>query len=184
VVAIASALEECDPYTAGHQRRTAGLAMAIARRMDLPDDQVHGIRLTSLIHDVGKIAIPSEILNRPGKLSAAQFEIVKSHCQVGFDIVKGVAFPWPIAQIILQHHERMDGSGYPQGLKGAQILVESRIVAVADVVEAITSFRPYRPALGLDVAIAEIRAGRGRHYDPDVVDACLSVLESGGFCLE
>jgi putative nucleotidyltransferase with HDIG domain len=179
VTALANTLEESDPYTAGHQRRTADLAVAIARQMGLAEQTVYGIRLASLIHDVGKIAAPAEILNRPGKLSSAQFEIIKTHCKVGFDIVKGIDFSWPVAQTILQHHERLDGSGYPAGLAGGQILLEARIVAVADVVEAITSFRPYRPALGIDVALDEIGSGRGRHYDPAVVDACLAAVHGG-----
>lgn len=174
-------LEERDPYTAGHQKRTAQLAVAIAQEMNLSDDRVHSIWLASLIHDVGKIAAPSEILNRPGKLSSAQMEIVRMHSQVGYDIVKQIAFPWPVAQMVLQHHERIDGSGYPQGLTGDEILLEARIIGVADVVEAITSFRPYRPALGSDLALAEIANGAGTKFNSAVVAACLAVFRQGGF---
>lgn len=181
VVAIAAMLEERDPYTAGHQRRTAQLAVAIAREMNLPDDRVQGIRLGSLIHDVGKIAAPAEILYRPGKLSSAQMEIVKTHARVGYDIVRHIAFPWPIAEMVLQHHERLDGSGYPQGLAGDAILLDARIIAVADVVEAITSFRPYRPALGSDVALAEVEMHAGTRFDLEVVTACSAVFRQRGF---
>ena len=149
--------------------------------MGLAEQQVHGIQLASLIHDVGKIGVPAEILSRSGRLSSAQFDIVKAHCQVGFDIVKCIDFPWPIAETILQHHERLDGSGYPSGLVGEQIMLEARILAVADVVEAITTFRPYRQALGVDVARKEISSGRARSFDATVVDACLVVLDSGMF---
>jgi len=181
VVALAAMLDERDPYTADHQRRTAELAIAISREIAMAEPDVHGIRLASLIHDIGKIATPAEILNRPGRLTPAQFEIVKAHAQAGFDIVKGIAFPWPVAQTILQHHERMDGSGYPNGLHGDAILLEARIVAVADTVDAINSFRPYRPSLGVAAAIREIESGRGRHFDPDVVDACVRLLRNGKF---
>jgi putative nucleotidyltransferase with HDIG domain len=184
VAALATMLDERDPYTADHQRRVADLAVAIARELAMTEADVHGIRLAALIHDVGKIAVPAEILNRPGKLTAAQFEIVKTHVQAGFDIVKGIAFPWPVAQTILQHHERLDGSGYPNGLKRDGILLDARIVAVADVVDAINSFRPYRPSRGAVAAIMEIEGGKGRHFDPDVVDACVRALRNGTFEFE
>jgi putative nucleotidyltransferase with HDIG domain len=181
VEAIATMLDERDPYTADHQRRTAEIAMAIARELGTAEADVHGIRLASLIHDVGKVAIPAEILNRPGRLTLAQFEIVKAHAQAGFDIVRGIAFPWPVAQTILQHHERLDGTGYPNGLRDDAILPDARIVAVADVVDAICSFRPYRPSLGTPRAVQEIVAAKGRHFDPDVVDACVRLLRNGAF---
>ncbi|MGZ4959848.1 MAG: HD domain-containing phosphohydrolase, partial [Methylomonas sp.] len=156
---IAGTLEARDPYTAGHQRRTAELATAIARKMGLPEEQVNGIHFASIIHDVGKIHIPAEILAKPGKLSAIEFMFIKAHPQAGYDILKHVKFPWPITDIILQHHERLDGTGYPQGLKEGQILLEAKILAVADVVEAMCSHRPYRPALGIGAALEEIERG-------------------------
>ena len=176
VVSILTMLGQHDPYTVGHQRRVADLAAAIAQQMGLEGEVIHGIRLASLLHDIGKIGIPAMLLNWPEKLSPAAFELIKGHCQAGFDIVKHIDFPWPIAQIILQHHERLDGSGYPAGLMAEQILVEARIVAVADVVDAISASRPYRPALGINAATAELAKGRGRHYDPAVVDACLELV--------
>jgi len=169
-------VEARDPYTAGHQRRVSELAAAIALEMGLPEEQVNGIHLAAMIHDVGKIHIPAEILSKPGKLNDIEFMLVKTHPQSGYDILKGVKFPWPIADIILQHHERMDGSGYPQGLKDGEILLESRIMAVADVVEAMSSHRPYRPALGIMAALSEIDRGRRSVYDPEVVDACLRLF--------
>jgi len=177
--AIASTVEMRDPYTAGHQRRVSQLAVAIARKMQLPEEQVKGIHLASIVHDVGKIHIPSEILTRPGRLSDIEFNLIRKHPQAGHDILKGIQFPWPIAHIVLQHHERLDGSGYPQGLQGSSILLESRILAVADVVEAIASHRPYRPALGMDAAIAEISQFSGLKYDAQVVAACVSLFENG-----
>jgi len=173
---IAGTVEARDPYTAGHQRRVSELAAAIALEMGLPEEQVNGIHLAAMIHDVGKIHIPAEILSKPGKLNDIEFMLVKTHPQSGYDILKGVKFPWPIADIILQHHERMDGSGYPQGLKDGEILLESRIMAVADVVEAMSSHRPYRPALGIMAALSEIDRGRRSVYDPEVVDACLRLF--------
>jgi putative nucleotidyltransferase with HDIG domain len=178
---IAGTVEARDPYTAGHQRRVSELATAIAREMGLPEEQVNGIHLAAIIHDVGKVHIPAEILSKPGKLNEIEFMLVKTHPQAGYDILKDVKFPWPIADIILQHHERLDGSGYPQGLKDGQILLESRIMAVADVVEAMSSHRPYRPALGVMAALSEIDRGRGSVYDPAVVDACLKVFVEKGF---
>ena len=181
VAAIVAMQDEHEPFTVDHQRRTAELAVAIAREMGIAEVDLHGIRLASLIHDVGKIAIPAEILNRPGKLTAAQFELVKLHARAGFDIVKGIAFPWPIAQTILQHHERMDGTGYPNGLHQNAILPAARIVAVADVVDAITSSRPYRPPRSIATAIMELEDGRERHFDAEVADACIRVLRNGAF---
>jgi PAS domain S-box-containing protein len=184
VEAIGSALEKRDPYTAGHQRQVAKLAHTIAQEMHLPREAVEGIYMGSLIHDVGKIYVPAEILSRPGKLSEAEFNLIKAHPQVGYDIVKGIEFPWPVAKMILQHHERLDGSGYPQGLKGDEISLEARILAVADVVEAMASHRPYRPGLGLDKALEEISRNRGALYDSQAVDVCLRLFREKGFSFE
>jgi len=178
-LAIAHMVELRDPYTAGHQREVAGIATAIARELALPEDEVKGIEVASTIHDIGKIAVPAEILTRPGKLTPAEFEIVKTHSQAGADIVADVPFPWPVAEMILQHHERLDGSGYPNALRGSDILAGSRILAVADVVSAMSAHRPYRPALGLEVALAEIESQRDLLYDPEVVDACLRLFRVG-----
>jgi len=181
IEAVSIALEKRDPYTAGHQKRVSSLSAAIAREMGYSDDRIEGIRLGSMVHDIGKISVPAEILNRPGKLSNDEFGIIKAHPEAGYDILKGVDFPWPIAQMTLQHHERLDGSGYPQGLKGDAIVAEARILAVADVVEAITSHRPYRASLGLETALGEIERGRGTAYDAEVVDACLRLFRMRGF---
>ena len=174
-------MEKRDPYTAGHQRRVAILAAAIGREMALDEDRIAGVHFAAIIHDIGKICVPAEILSRPGRLKPIEMEIIKSHCQVGHDIVQGVEFPWPVAKIILQHHERLDGSGYPQGLKGDEIILEAKIVTVADVVEAMSSHRPYRPAVGIDAAVTEISCNRGKYYDPQVVDACLRLINEKGF---
>jgi PAS domain S-box-containing protein len=179
--AIALMVEKRDPFTAGHQHRVAELCMAIGRELGLDADRLEGLRLGATIHDIGKIYVPAEILNRPGPLTPAEFKVVKSHCQVGYDIVKDVKFPWPVAQMILQHQERLDGSGYPNGLKEDAILLEARIIAVADVVEAMSSHRPYRPALGPEQVLAELAGQRGVLYDPAVVDACLALLHRKGF---
>ena len=176
VRAIASMVEMRDPYTAGHQAKVADLAVAIARQMELPDEQVHAIHLAGLVHDLGKIQVPAEILSKPGKLTDIEFSLIKVHPQAGYDILKGIDFPWPIAQMVLQHHERLDGTGYPQGLKGDAILLEARILAVADVVEAISAHRPYRAGLGIEVALGEIAKNRGKYYDPQVVDVCLALF--------
>jgi len=184
VDSLASALEMRDPYTAGHQRRVAFLACAMAKEMGLEDDQVHAIRLASLVHDVGKINVPTEILTKPGRLTEIEMNMIKLHSQVGHDILKNVHFPWPIARIVLEHHERIDGSGYPGGLRSEEILMESRVIAVADVVEAISSHRPYRPALGIDAALGEIEKNRGIFYEPAAVDACLRLFREKGFSIE
>lgn len=176
---VTMAVELRDPYTAGHQRRVAELACAIATKMGLDEDRVHGVRLGAMIHDIGKIGIPAEILSKPSQLTPVEMQIVREHAQMGYNILKDVQFPWPVAEIAYQHHERVDGSGYPSGLKGEAILLEARIVAVADVVESMASHRPYRPALGVDVAIEEIAHGRGTLYDATVVDACTKVLADG-----
>ncbi len=176
VRAIATIVEMRDPYTAGHQVRVADLAKAIATQMGLPDEQVHAIHIASTLHDLGKIQIPAEILSKPGKIIDIEFGIIKTHAQAGYDILKDIHFPWPIAEIVLQHHERLDGSGYPRGLKDDQIIIEARILGVADVVEAMSSHRPYRAGLGVKAALAEISAQRGGQFDPQVVDACLAVF--------
>jgi PAS domain S-box-containing protein/putative nucleotidyltransferase with HDIG domain len=170
-------VESRDPYTAGHQQRVARLARSIAVELGLDEDTLTGVYTAAEIHDIGKIAVPSEILVRPGRLSSIEFDLIKSHVVVGYDILQGIEFPWPIADMVRQHHERQDGTGYPDGLKGDDILLGSRILAVADVVEAMASHRPYRAALGIDQAIQEIVAGRGSRYDGTVVDACLVVLK-------
>jgi len=175
--AVARAVGARDPYTAGHQRRVADLAAAMATEMGLDAGRIQGIHLGATIHDIGKIKLPAEILSKPGRLSSIEFQLVQTHAKAGFDILKDVAFPWPIALIAYQHHERMDGSGYPQGLKGDAICLEARIVAVADVVEAISSHRPYRAGLGVAMALNEIRQGRGRLYDAAAVDACIDLIE-------
>jgi PAS domain S-box-containing protein/putative nucleotidyltransferase with HDIG domain len=184
VEAIASALESRDPYTAGHQKRVADLAVAIAREMGLPESELVGIRFGALIHDLGKIQVPSEILSKPGKLSKLEFELIKTHPQAGYDIIKGIEFPWPVAAMVHQHHERIDGSGYPQGLKGEAIALEARILAVADVVEAMASHRPYRPGLGIDRALSEIQSKRGQWFCEKTVDACTRLFREKGFRLE
>jgi PAS domain S-box-containing protein len=181
VQAVANAVEMRDGYTAGHQRQVAELAVAIARELGLTEWQIEGLFLAGTIHDVGKLSVPAEFLSKPGKLTALEYEVIQTHVQSGYDIIKGVNFPWPIAQIILQHHERLDGSGYPNHLNGEAIPIEGRIMAVADVVDAMQARRPYRPALGLDAALAEIEAGRGRLYDPTVVDACVTLFRQKGF---
>jgi PAS domain S-box-containing protein len=181
IKAIANTVEMRDPYTAGHQRRVGQLAIAIAREMGMSEKLIQGIGLAASIHDLGKISVPAEILAKPGKLSSIEMLLLKNHAQAGFDIIKDIKFPWPIATMMLQHHERQDGSGYPQGLKGEQILLESRIMAVADVVEAMASHRPYREALGIDSALKEIERGRGSVYDAAVVDACIRLFAEKRF---
>ena len=176
---IAATVEARDPYTAGHQKRVADLAIAIAREMKLADEKVEGIEIAGKIHDLGKIKVPAEILSKPGKLSDLEFQIIQTHPQVGYDLLKEIEFPWPIAEMVLQHHEKMDGFGYPQGLKGGEIMLEARILAVADTVEAMSSHRPYRPALGIEKALIQIKKDKGTLFDPDVVDACLKVFEDG-----
>jgi PAS domain S-box-containing protein len=176
---VSMAVELRDPYTAGHQRRVAELSCAIAERMGLDEERIRGIRLGATIHDIGKIGIPAEVLSKPSRLTDIELRIVQEHARMGYDILKDVRFPWPVADITFQHHERMDGSGYPQGLKGEEISLEARIVAVADVVESMATHRPYRPALGITAAREEIVAGRGTLFDAQVVDACLQALDDG-----
>lgn len=179
VDALASTIELRDPYTAGHQRRVAELAVAIARELGLSAEEQTGLRIAGLVHDVGKIVVPSEILSKPGRLSPLEMDMVRVHPEAGFNVLQGIDFPWPVAEVVHQHHERLDGSGYPQGLAGDEILLGARILAVADVVEAISCHRPYRAALGIEAALAEVEAGRGKLYDPQVVDACLAVFRNG-----
>ncbi|MGZ4959036.1 MAG: HD-GYP domain-containing protein [Methylomonas sp.] len=181
VTAIASTIEARDPYTAGHQRRVANLATAIAKELKLPEDQIEGLNLASVVHDIGKIRVPAEILSKPGRLDELEFSLIKRHSTTGYEILKSIHFPWPLAQIVLQHHERLDGSGYPHGLKNDEILLEARIVAVADVVEAMVSHRPYRAGLGTDAALEEISRHRGAIYDATVVDACLKLFREQGY---
>ncbi|MCX5802236.1 MAG: PAS domain S-box protein, partial [Proteobacteria bacterium] len=184
IQAIVSTVETRDPYTAGHQKRVSNLARAIAKEMDLSDVTIDGIRMVGAIHDIGKISIPAEILSKPGKLSEIEFGLIKTHSQIGYNILKDIEFPWPIAHIILQHHERLNGSGYPRGLKGEDILLEARILAVADVVEAMASHRPYRPTLGLDAALKEISQNKGILYDKDVVEVCWKLFREKGFSFD
>ncbi|WP_242470737.1 HD domain-containing phosphohydrolase [Thiocystis violacea] len=181
---IADTIEERDAYTAGHQRRVASLCTRIAEELGLPADRVRGLHLAATIHDLGKISIPAEILAKPRRLSTMEFGLIKEHPAIGFEILKKVVFPWPIATIIRQHHERIDGSGYPLGLTGEAILLESKILAVADVVEAMASHRPYRSALGLEAALDEITTHRGLTFDASVVDACLRVFLDRGYSLD
>lgn len=178
VAAIGRVVESRDPYTNGHQSRVAQVARLLAEEMGLDDADVYSIELAALLHDVGKLAVPSEILNKPVSLTALEFELITVHPEWGYEILKDIEFPAPVARIVLQHHERMDGSGYPKGLHGSEILPEARILAVADVVEAMASFRPYRPALGVETAVEEIRNGSGR-YDADAMQACLRLYERG-----
>jgi len=178
---LESTVEIKDPYTAGHQRRVADLARKIAKDLGLSPDRIDGIRIAGIIHDVGKMHVPSEILSKPDRLSEIEFSLIKTHPQVGFDILKEIEFPWPVADIVLQHHERMDGSGYPNKLSNENILLEARILAVADVVEAMASHRPYRPALGIQRALDEISTNRGILYDPEVVDVCLKLFKEGKY---
>jgi PAS domain S-box-containing protein/putative nucleotidyltransferase with HDIG domain len=183
IEAMALTVETRDPYTAGHQRRVSNLARAIAKEMGVSEEQIQGVRMAGVIHDIGKISVPGEILTKPGNISQNEMGIIKEHPRVGYNILKTVDFPWPIAQIVLQHHERMDGSGYPRGISGEDILPEARILAVADVVEAMASHRPYRAALGINFALHEISKHRGSLYDPKVVDACLRLFNEKGYCL-
>lgn len=184
IEAIAATLEARDPYTAGHQRHVAALAQAIATEMGMSDANISGLYLAALIHDLGKISVPAEILNRPGELNPIEFELVKKHPQTGYDIIKDIQFPLPIAQMVLQHHERLDGSGYPQQLTGEQILLESKILAVADVVDAMTAYRPYRPGLGIESALEEIVEHRGVLYDPSTVDICVMLFRENRFAFD
>ncbi len=180
VLAMSRIVESRDPYTAGHQQQVTQIASIIAEKISLPPERVEAIRISAALHDIGKISVPSEILTKPSRLTDLERELVKTHSQNAYDILKAIDFPYPIADIILQHHERMDGSGYPQGLKGEEILLEARIVAVADVLEAMSAHRPYRPALGIEAAMEEVTRHRGLLYDENVVDACLEIYRENG----
>jgi putative nucleotidyltransferase with HDIG domain len=181
IAAISAMVELRDPYTAGHQRNVAQIASAIAQEMKLPPARIEGLNLASIVHDVGKINIPAEILSRPGRLSSAEFDLIKQHPVSGYEILRGIDFPWPIAQVVRQHHERLDGSGYPDGLRGDEILMEARIMAVADVIEAMASHRPYRAGLGIDMALKEIEEKSGTAYDLAAAQAALRLFRENGF---
>jgi len=183
IIAIGAAIEKRDPYTAGHQHRVAELGYAIAKELELDEETASGVRLGGFIHDLGQLYVPSEILNRPGPVSEVELAFIREHPKVGYEIVREIEFPWPIAQMLLQHHERLDGSGYPQGLVGDEIILQARIIAVADVVEAMASNRPYRPACELEEALAEIERHAGILYDAQVVEACLKLFHNRGYAL-
>jgi PAS domain S-box-containing protein/putative nucleotidyltransferase with HDIG domain len=182
--AVALTTEFRDPYTAGHQHRVAKLACVIARELGLPEEQIEGVRVAGTLHDIGKIYVPAEILSRPGRLRQNEINLVKDHAQVGYDLLNKIEFPWPVARIVLQHHERMDGSGYPFGVSNDEILIEAQIMSVADVVEAMASHRPYRPALSIEQALLEISQQKGVLYSIEVVDACLKVFTKKGFTFD
>lgn len=181
ILALASVIEKRDPYTAGHQLRVAQLSLAIAKEMGLSKDSREGIRMAGIVHDIGKIQVPIDILVKPGKLTEEEFKILKTHPKVGYEILKAIDFPFPVAQIVFQHHERMDESGYPEGITGEKILLEARIIGVADVFEAMCSHRPYRPALGYKKALAEIKKNSGILYDPEVVTTCVKLFSKKKF---
>jgi len=181
VTSLASAVETRDPYTAGHQRRVTQLAVALARAMSLPEDIIRGLNMAAIIHDIGKLNVPAEILSRPSRLTVSEYTLIKVHSEMGYKILKAIEFPWPVADIVLQHHERLDGSGYPNGLKGDKILLQSKILALADVVEAMSSHRPYRPAFTLDVTLEEITRNAGVLYDPGAVAACVGLFQEKNF---
>ncbi len=180
---VSHMVEVRDPYTAGHEHRVGEIAAAIAAAMGHDEDTQHGLRIAGSLHDVGKIQVPSELLTKPTRLSENEFNLVKEHAQAGYEILKGIEFPWPVAEVARQHHERIDGSGYPRGLKGDEILLEARIIAVADVVEAMASHRPYRAGLGIDAALAEIERGAGTLYDLGVAAACVKLFREDGYKL-
>jgi putative nucleotidyltransferase with HDIG domain len=180
---MVSAVESRDPYTAGHQVRSANLARAIATEMGLPHEKIEGIRVAGSIHDIGKLSIPAEILSKPTRLTELEFSLIKEHARQGYEMLRDVESPWPLAEIVYQHHERMDGSGYPRSLKGDEIIMEARILAVSDAVESMASHRPYRPAIGLNAALEEIEKNKGILYDADAVDACLRLFREEGFQL-
>jgi putative nucleotidyltransferase with HDIG domain len=183
IYTIGNIVETRDPYTAGHQKNVSQIATLMAQEMKLPKDRIEGIRIASLVHDIGKISLPAEILNKPTKLSEIEFNLIKDHSQTGHDILKSIDFSYPIARIILQHHERLNGSGYPNNLKDDKILLEAKIIGVVDVVEAMSSHRPYRPALGIDAALEEITQKKGILYDPEVVDSCIKLFKEKRFKL-
>ncbi len=180
---ITEIVEIRDPYLIGHHQRVSKLATAIAQEMKLPQDKIEGVRLASLVHDIGKVNLPTEIVSKLNKLSEVEFNLIKNHPRIGYDILKKVDFPWPIAEIVFQHQEKIDGSGYPRGLKGAEILIEAKILGVANVVEAMSSYRSYRPALSIDESLAEISRNKNILFDPEVVDACIKLFKEKGFKL-
>ena len=184
IAALASVTVIGDPYTSGHQQRMASLACAIAEEMGLDPDRVDGIRVAGTLHDIGKIAVPAEILAKPRKLNELEFGLVKMHPETSYEILREIEFQWPVAEMVYQHHERYDGTGYPRGLKGDEILPEARVMAVADVLEAMISHRPYRPAHELEAALEEVESGSGTLYDPEVCDACLRLFRERGYVLE
>jgi putative two-component system response regulator len=179
IKAMATAMEFRDPYTAGHQRRAADLAVAIAKKMEQPENETEGVYLSAIAHDIGKIYVPAEILMRPTALTKVEYQMIQVHSKAGYEILKDIDFPWPIAEAVYQHHERMDGSGYPRGMRGDDIIMEARIIAVADIVEAMASHRPYRAALGVEKALDEIRKASGKTFDPYVVEACTELFSQG-----
>jgi putative nucleotidyltransferase with HDIG domain len=181
IEAIGRVTEARDPYTAGHQRRVTELSVAVARKLGLDQKTIEATSAAGLLHDIGKLSIPAEILSKPSVLSPIEMSLMKTHPQSAYEVLRTIDFPWPVADIVLQHHERMDGSGYPQGLRGDAILMEARILVVADVVEAMSSHRPYRAALGIEAALAEVERGRGAEYDALVVDACLNLFRVDGY---
>ena len=178
---LASIVETRDPYTSGHQKRVVHLVIAIAKELGFSQEKIEAIKTAAQLHDIGKMNIPTSILARPGKISAIEYEMIKTHCQLGYAVLKNIEFPWPIADIILQHHEKLDGSGYPNGLKAKEIMLEARIITVADVVEAMSSHRPYRPALGIDRALKEIVKNKGKLYDSKIVDICVELFKKKKF---
>ncbi len=178
---IMKVVETRDPYSIGHQQKVSKLATAIAREMKLPQDKIEGIRIASLVHDIGKVNLPTEIISKPNRLIEVEFNLIKNYPKVGYDILKKVDFPWPIAEIVLQHQEKIDGSGYPRGLKGDEICIEAKILGVANVVEAMSSYKSYRPALSIDEALAEITENKNILFDPEVVDTCIKLFEEKDF---
>jgi response regulator RpfG family c-di-GMP phosphodiesterase len=183
VRALATTIEMRDPYTAGHQRRVSELACAITREMGGSAEDIRGMEVMGFLHDIGKIVVPAEILSKPGKLNDLEFNMIKAHSEAGHNILKGIEFPWPVSAAVLQHHERLNGTGYPVGLKGSEIVREARILAVADVVESMASHRPYRPALGIEAALREVKEHKGALYDPDAVEACVNLFTVRDFVL-
>ncbi|MCJ7665543.1 MAG: HD-GYP domain-containing protein, partial [Actinobacteria bacterium] len=178
---LAAIVETKDPYTYGHQQRVCKLAMTIAKELGLEENRIEAVRVSALIHDIGKVNIPASILSKPGKLTDIEFEMIKTHPQLSYDMLKNIDFPLPIVDIIIQHHEKLDGSGYPRGLKGKDIMLEAKILTVADVLEAMSSHRPYRPALGINIAVEEIKKNKGILYDPAVVNSCIKIITKKGF---
>lgn len=183
ITGFSTIVETRDPYTAGHQERVTRLSVAIAEVMGVEEDRISALRLAAMVHDIGKIYVPADFLNKPGKLSEVEYSILWTHPTIGRDILKSVDFVWPISEIVMQHHERLDGSGYPKGLSGEDIYLEARILSVADVIDAMDSHRPYRPSLGMEKALEEIRSKQGSHFDSNVVDACIRLFKEEGFRL-